>query len=86
MIDVKQAIQTARAKAAELLDQPASNLEEIERETYNGDDVWSITLSYPQEGVTYSIVAGPPLQYKRFLINAKAGELLAMKIREVATQ
>ena len=48
-IDVKQAVQIAKAKAAEMLDQGSSNLEEIEREVYKGRDVWSITLSSPRD-------------------------------------
>ncbi len=88
MIDVKQAVQLARAKAAEILDEDSSNLEELERETYNGRDVWSITLSLPNKHLTL----GPfqrytnSLSFKRFLIDVETGELAAVKIREVATQ
>ena len=35
MVGVKQAVQIAQAKAAEVLERDWSNLEEIERETYN---------------------------------------------------
>jgi hypothetical protein len=89
MIDLKQAVQIAKAKAAEMLDQGPSNLEEIERETYKGHDVWSITLSLPRD-VEYlpgfARLSADPLQYKRFLIDAVSGELVAMKLREVASR
>jgi hypothetical protein len=47
MIDAKQAILVAKAKAAEILSQSSSNVEEIERESYKDRDTWSITLSFP---------------------------------------
>jgi hypothetical protein len=87
MIDVKMAVQIAKEKAAEMLDLPLIGLEEIEREIYKDRDVWSITLSFPRNeslmpgSVRY---ATDPLQYKRFLIDADTGELVAMKLREVA--
>jgi hypothetical protein len=88
MIDVKQAILIAKAKAQELLDQASSNVEEIERDSYNGRDTWSITLSFaPALALPKRLAQLPDLrQYKRFLIDVETGELLAMKIREVASQ
>ena len=90
MIDVKRAIQIAKEKAAEMLNQP-SNLEEIERDSYKGHDVWSITLSVPAQSLLmpHSPIAqliGGKVDYKRFLIDVETGELLAMKLREVASQ
>ena len=49
MIDAKRAVQIAKEKAHEMLNQPLSYLEEIERENYKGRDVWSITLSVPPD-------------------------------------
>lgn len=91
MIDVKQAVQIAKEKALEMLGTPA-NLEEIEREPYQGHDVWIITLSLPRyakpegSGLFPLSQVWDPLQYKRFLIDAETGEFRAMKLREVATQ
>jgi hypothetical protein len=85
MIDMKQAVQIAREKAAEVLDQPVSGLEEIERETYRGRDSWSIMLSVPLN-LGKAAFFGFTQPYKRFLIDAETGELLAMKVREVASQ
>ncbi len=81
MIDVKEAVRIAKEKATEMLGQNGS-LEEIERERYQGHEVWSITLGLPPKFVGFSM----SLQYKRFLIDAETGELLAMKLRELASQ
>jgi hypothetical protein len=88
MIDAKWAIQVAKEKAAEILDQTASNVEEIERETYNGREAWSITLSFPPPAPVPRRFAHLTdlRQYKRFLIDAETSDLLAVKIREVASQ
>jgi hypothetical protein len=90
MIDAKRAVQLAKDKAVEMLDQPSSSLEEIERESYKDRDVWSITLSFPRDLNLLSSIARlsivDPLQYKRFLIDVETGELLAMKLREVASR
>ena len=87
MIDLHAAVFTAKQKAAEVLGQTPLNLEEIEREVYQGKDVWTITLSFARNLDNVAPIARlglDPLQYKRFLIDAETGELLAMKLREVA--
>jgi len=89
MIDAKKAVQIAKEKAAEILNQSWSNLEEIERDSYRDRDVWSITLSMPRDLNQLSAIlrlSAEPLQYKRFLIDVETGELVAMKLREVASQ
>lgn len=88
MIDVKQAVQIAKGGAADLLSQSSSSLEEIERDSYKGRDVWSITLGLPRDvsGLTkVARLAAHPLEYKRFLIDVQTGELVAVKIREVTS-
>ena len=66
------------------------NLEEFERESFGSRDVWSITLSFPRDPITTSTLAqfaqltADLLEYKRFLIDVKSGELVAMKLREPA--
>ena len=89
MIDAKQAISIAKAGAADLLSQDSSNLEEIERDSYRGRDVWSITLSLPRKTGQMAPFAAlaltaDPLQYKRFLVDSETGELVAVRLREVA--
>jgi chorismate mutase len=89
MIDVKQAVQIAKAKAAEILEKGPSNLEEIERDTYKTRDVWSITLSIPRDLDQipgFARLSADPLQYKRFLIDAQTGELVAIQLREIASR
>jgi hypothetical protein len=86
MIDVKEAVQIAKAKAAEMLDQSSTNLEEIERDSYKDHDVWSITLSVPRAQTSSFAYLADPVQYKRFLIDAETGELLAMKLREITSR
>lgn len=89
MLEAKLAVRIAREKALEMLNQASSNLEEIERESYQGRDVWSITLSFPRDlnqVPPFLKLSANPLQYKRFLIDAQTGELVAMKLREVASR
>ena len=87
MIDAQQAVQIAKVKAAEMLNQGSSNLEEIERDSYKGREIWSITLSLPRDMKQLSGFAQlttSPLQYKRFLIDVETGELVAMQRHEVS--
>jgi hypothetical protein len=89
MIDRKQAVEIARAEAATLLGQGLSSLEEIEKDSYKGREIWSITLSLPRDMTQLTGLAqltANPLQYKRFLIDAETGELVAMQRREVTSQ
>lgn len=90
MIDAKHAVLLAKEKAAEMLGPGPSYLEEIERESYKDREVWSITLGFP---CPVENIPGPVQlisievdrrQYKRFLIDVETGELVAMKLREVA--
>lgn len=89
MIDVKQAVQIAKEKAADILEKPSAALEEVERESYNGREVWSITLSLPRDvnqmpGLTR--LYAEPISYKRFILDAQTGELVAIRLREIASR
>src|SRR5438067_2336852 len=84
-IDARAAVAAAMRNAAEILGQTKTTLEEIERETYKGRDAWAITLGVPRDLDLVSSLArigADPVQYKRFLIDAETGEMLAMIIRE----
>ena len=86
MVDVKQAVQIARGKAAEVLGVDGS-IEEIERETYHDRDAWSITLGVPrnvEQLSTLARISASPIQYKVFLIDVETGEMLAMKLHALA--
>ena len=89
MIKAKDAVEIAKQRAADMLGQGEFNLEEIERESYKGRDVWNITLSFPRDLKQVSPIGrlgADPLQYKRFLIDVETGELVAMKLRELASR
>lgn len=84
MIDAKQAVQIAMARAEEMLGPATFNLEEVEKEEFEEREVWGVTLSFPKEpdALAQAAHAGTdPLQYKRFLIDLENGEMLAMRIR-----
>ena len=90
MIDAKQAVQLAKESATEILSQRPHNVEEIEREMYQGKEVWSITLSFekiPEEASSFRALANairPEMNYKRILIDVETGNFVAIKIRELA--
>jgi hypothetical protein len=87
MIDVKEAVRIAKQKAAEILAAESASLEEIERGMANGSDAWIITLGVPRDLNQLSPLAKmslPPVQYKRFFIDAQSGDLVAMKLHELA--
>jgi len=87
MIDAPTAVRKAKEQAVLMLGQTHTNLEEVERDSHNDREVWSITLSFPRNLDQLSPmarVAVDPLQYKRFLIDIETGELVAIKIRELA--
>ena len=89
MLDAKQAVEIAKDRAIDLLGPCNFSLEEIERETYKGHEVWSITLSHPRSSEPMGPLGNlgtPLLQYLRFLIDAATGELVAIKLRELASQ
>ena len=55
-------------------------LEEVERDKEGPNDVWLITLSVP--GRAGLSVLGR--DYKRFVVRGDTGEVVSMKIRELA--
>lgn len=90
MIQLKDAIRIAKEQAAELLGEPPLNVAEFEREEYNGQTAWVITLAFstPQSPLASAMsqFQKPALEYRRFFVDENTGELLAMKIREFAFQ
>lgn len=92
MIDAKQAFQAAKQQATGMLGERVFRLEEVERDTYKGRDVWRVTLGYPPDltladPVSHMRALGfGPLEYKLFLIDATNGDLVAMKFREPSIQ
>jgi hypothetical protein len=88
MIDMKQAVQIAKAAAIDVLNEGVDNVEEIEREVYKDRDVWSITLSVPRKFEKLNVLnmSANPLDDKMFLIDVETGDLAAVRIREVASR
>jgi hypothetical protein len=91
MIDAKQAFQAAKQQATGMLGERVFRLEEVERDTYKGRDVWRVTLGYPQDKMLEDLspmraLRFGPLEYKLFLIDAANGDLVAMKFREPSIQ
>ncbi|MGA3205213.1 MAG: hypothetical protein ABSF12_22180 [Bryobacteraceae bacterium] len=87
MIDVQEAVRIAKQKAVEILGAESASLEEIDRGMYNGSDAWNITLGVPRDLNQLSPLARmsvAPIQYRRFFIDVQSGELLAMKLHELA--
>ena len=96
MIDVKQAVANAKEFAQTTLGGKHSDysLEEFERDTYKGREVWLITLGMPRNVAEPAIPAlgdrlgallGPAdREYKTFAVDADSGEVLAMKLRVLA--
>ncbi|MEO7146219.1 MAG: hypothetical protein ABI165_22210 [Bryobacteraceae bacterium] len=85
MIPVKAAVAKAVEFAQTVLEPAASSqllLEEVEIAERNGRDVWNITLSMPRD-----LIVGLPTSnrdYKTFTVDGETGEVLSMKIRELA--
>ena len=87
MIPVKEAVAKATDFATAILEPPRNSnlrLEEVEVGHQNGDEVWFITLSMPSSDPLMATVIGRR-DYKTFIVHGRTGEVLAMKIRELAT-
>ena len=84
MATVKEAVQSAVEFAQETLG-PARTvnlqLEEVESGVVDGKDSWLITLSM----INSSRFSGDRRDYKVFAVLKSNGEVLSMKIRELAT-
>jgi hypothetical protein len=85
MVDVKQAIENAKAYAAELLGAQQLLLEEV----HSDADHFQITLSFTDrriEPVQNSIISRQRLrEYKTFEVSKKNGEVVGMSIRQMAS-
>ena len=92
MLDAKQAFQFAKQLAAGMLGDRPFRLEEIERDSYKGQEIWRVTLGYPRDKGLGDAVSAMrvltigPFEYKLFLIDATTGDLVAMKLREPSLQ
>ena len=80
MLNRKTAAENATKHLGELI--PIDGTPVVE-EHYLTDGVWQITLSYvpAMTGVQTSNGHGPLREFKSFSVDARTGEVLAMKIR-----
>lgn len=79
MVAVQEAFTRAQAFAREVLGEKEYTLEEVERDSYKGRQVWRITPGFPKRRATApelmrAIGAGLPLEYKTVLVDATTGE------------
>lgn len=89
MIDLKQAIKIAKEHGQDLFEGAAVSVEEFEREIYRGKEAWVITLALPRRADSVnplSRLSLGSLEYKKFYIDLETGEMLGMKIRELANR
>jgi hypothetical protein len=85
MIGVKQAVESAKQYAFEILGDAQSTVEEVERDVYKDRQVWQITLGFPTNSYSAYAVPRSVKDYKSFFVDVETGETLAMKIRELTT-
>lgn len=75
---MKEAVANAVNFAQSVLEAPRNSnlrLEEVDRKEFTGKEVWLITLSMD---------AAFRRDYKTFTVDGETGEVLSMKIRELA--
>ena len=93
MTTVKEAIDRAGTFAVGVLGKDRAvglQLEEVELGTHMGKETWQITLSMlrPNPFATLGVPAGASFgarDYKIFAVDRETGDVLSMKIRELAT-
>jgi hypothetical protein len=92
MIDFKTAVLKAKQHYADAFSVPVGEirLEEIEKDDYKGQKVWSVTVSGPKplnQKVPVENLANlfrDIRDYRVVIVNAESGEPLALRIREFA--
>ena len=90
MVEIKVAVAMAIQFAKTVLDPARTTdirLEEVEIGEHKGQSVWLITLSMalPQTAIADVLAGRAPREFKTFTIHKETGEVLAMKIRELAS-
>ena len=86
MVSIKEALNAAKEFARTVLEggqYSSLRLEEVESSTVDGKPVWLITLSMPAPDQVEAMLVGRR-DYKTFTVQKEDGEVLSMKIRELA--
>jgi hypothetical protein len=89
MIDVRQAAQSASNFIVSLYaGQSLSDVRLEEVEVSDDDKYWLITLSFLAQSPGYGVLNLPVLkrQYKILKVDRQTGDVLSMKIRELANE
>jgi len=87
MVSIKQATMAAREFARSVLEPDqfkTLRLEEVDSSLVDGKPVWLITLSVSAPDHVTVMLAGVGRDYKTFAVQKEDGEVLSMKIRELA--
>lgn len=88
MVAIKDAVAKAVQFAASVLDPARTQdirLEEVEMGEHKGEEVWLITLSMPIPTAISEVLGGRRSRdFKTFTVHKETGEVLSMKIRELA--
>lgn len=85
MITVKEAAEKAAEYFVNLYDNQFTNvlLEEAERKLERTGPYWLITLGYDRPSSLPQFARKGPRAFKIFKVDARTGEIVSMKIREV---
>ena len=85
MVDIKQAVEIAIKYFIDITG-PSDRVrvEETEAGTEGDRSVWRITLSRPNSEVFEFVRGRPARDYKLLLVDRDSGEVISMKIRELA--
>lgn len=88
MIDIKQAVQASVKFAESILGPERAQqmlVEEVEGSNIDGRQAWVITLSLPSNDLgPLASLTSLAREYKRFAVDKETGEVLSMRIRQLA--
>jgi len=86
MVGIKEAVAAAVQFAKSILPETRTGdirLEEVEAGDHKGQDVWLITLSMGGQGLGF-LAPSVSRDFKTFAVQKETGEVLSMKIRQLA--
>ena len=87
MVGIKEAVAAAVQFATSVLPPTQTTdirLEEVETGDHKGQDVWLITLSMEGQNAMQILADRMGRDFKTFAVHKETGEVLSMKIRQLA--